>query len=1430
VDTYEQDDQLPPQSSEPDYDPGDDNGILGGEEDYNEDYEADSEEPDTAAVPGNDSAIPTLASPHHTDRPIGPEPSTSLSFPGLAAEGEFENPTDDPPPATRHGSKNTTDSEDKTSDADEKASAADSDHSYDDEAPAFTFAAENESSDDCNYELASEETAVGPLSRLTRSAAATHPPRNVSRQPTVEEVSEGEEPAAQTDAADDASIADPSPEATHGAMAQILPAIFANLFYTFTGCTHELHAQQKAQAAESSLPSEPFNAFLTQIRRDIPLPDMLRHDWIYGHKPEGERQNQRDSKIPLYKFVDDLRDSGMSLDEIETLDSAVIRAKARKLHRQEKKKILLNHTNEASRSMLYTGRTTAGEPPAKLRIDDPALNAANVQTHITLDSDSFSFFPVSPAVFRGGISWLIQQPSQTTLTDSRHLPKRQVWPCPSSPDDRTGKYRAAIHHTPHILLGRAGRLNRFELFIVFPRLFRPVNHNHSRKTQSWKLLEEDYRDWLEHILLPALKAVLHHTTYSHYPTTYDHIKLMVRARHDQRCADTNDKTVPREQAMTYTIPEDVLHGLWEQIQLNINAYSDDRFRDAYLFAHNKNLKLDSRKHGWSSFVDSLDAYIDDALNRIHAGDEDQFYIDIGHEFSRLHTLPDGSIDATVLVWRKCCLEAYDKWIRTLERAKAPCKTKHYPYIQLGETGTMTMEHLPHSRFHRAGCLHSQFYPSSKNFFGVGNVYAYEHPDRALDSLAYDPELLRTVTSMAGNHRRRNTAPIFIAGKAIIHTGLRGAVGQNGTLRSEYMLSMTAIRVLRALHDAVFDDIPLDPNDDDFTLLQSISDDIRKLEKECANRAPHYFEIPTAQFLKWVHWNVNRLCYGFEALYSLHNRYGQDARKANVSLEHSQLMLAFLHSLPFSYGSANPTMHADYWVSERGDRTLDHNTLFFDLDTETGGQRSHTALGLGVCDSLKKYGMAWYLPRIAFDRMAFLPHLTERMLFNVQGLAAPYRSGRVPTIKQAIKDWRELEAVKKWYTDLGPTAADRQPYLNRLCVYLRQRCMLEFRRYIFNKLKDVLKPEFRDDALDGKTPLCWVTLQRVLLDSAQPRIVKSRGGNYPTPDLMFKLFWEDDVEYRPHPQASKARRNEPLRFKRNFEKALFRYCFRESCQLLDQLFNIQVKTQWVAYLRATMIKTCNAWPYTSGGTLLALENKRIGRFVRVWHPGVIAAYIQQSPWGEPYRVGFFRRDPLPKPAAIPFEDTHRWPSLGWKRASTKNRLPFKIELDSSPDDLSLLSSSELQARLSDPSDLGVPAIDPPDAQLFVDDPTSIPACFFYSVKAPKRNPNQHSESAVQPDDQPSSGTSSQSENNEAAANVSDSDDEIIPQRRRRRRRRSAAPSASATIVQVVIPLRVRIPTTQSPAASPSGTRNLSTSASPPPAIPVGRRGRGRPRKT
>jgi hypothetical protein len=84
----------------------------------------------------------------------------------------------------------------------------------------------------------------------------------------------------------------------------------------------------------------------------------------------------------------------MSLNEIKILDPAVIRAKARKLYRQEKKKILLNYINEASRFILYTGRITAGEPPVKLRIE----------THITLNNDSFSFFPISPAVFRDGIS------------------------------------------------------------------------------------------------------------------------------------------------------------------------------------------------------------------------------------------------------------------------------------------------------------------------------------------------------------------------------------------------------------------------------------------------------------------------------------------------------------------------------------------------------------------------------------------------------------------------------------------------------------------------------------------------------------------------------------------------------------------------------------------------------------------------------------------------------------------------------------------------------------------------------------------------------------------------------------------------------------------------------------------------------------------
>jgi hypothetical protein len=100
--------------------------------------------------------------------------SISLFFPGLAAEKKFENLIDDSLPATRHRSKNITDSKNKISDADEEAFAADSDYFYDNKVPVFTFTAENEFFNDCNYELILEEIAVDPLLRLTRSVAATY--------------------------------------------------------------------------------------------------------------------------------------------------------------------------------------------------------------------------------------------------------------------------------------------------------------------------------------------------------------------------------------------------------------------------------------------------------------------------------------------------------------------------------------------------------------------------------------------------------------------------------------------------------------------------------------------------------------------------------------------------------------------------------------------------------------------------------------------------------------------------------------------------------------------------------------------------------------------------------------------------------------------------------------------------------------------------------------------------------------------------------------------------------------------------------------------------------------------------------------------------------------------------------------------------------
>lgn len=76
------------------------------------------------------------------------------------------------------------------------------------------------------------------------------------------------------------SIPDPSRETTRESTIQLLSIIFFNLFYTFIDCTQEIHARQKAETAKIDPPPKPFHVFLAQIRKEIPLPNLLHHSWI----------------------------------------------------------------------------------------------------------------------------------------------------------------------------------------------------------------------------------------------------------------------------------------------------------------------------------------------------------------------------------------------------------------------------------------------------------------------------------------------------------------------------------------------------------------------------------------------------------------------------------------------------------------------------------------------------------------------------------------------------------------------------------------------------------------------------------------------------------------------------------------------------------------------------------------------------------------------------------------------------------------------------------------------------------------------------------------------------------------------------------------------------------------------------------------------
>ena len=137
------------------------------------------------------------------------------------------------------------------------------------------------------------------------------------------------------------------------------------------------------------------------------------------------------------------------------------------------------------------------------------------------DVDSITGFPSDLAVAKEGIRWYPTQMPVSDLQSGLHLRPRAVSYFDEA--DRLHQVRRPVHRIPHYTFGRLVGFEDISLYFLFPHLYR-------EEQQSSRLRDQDFRLWMDGILLPIIYKHYSSSHVQHYPSSYDHSRYNATAR------------------------------------------------------------------------------------------------------------------------------------------------------------------------------------------------------------------------------------------------------------------------------------------------------------------------------------------------------------------------------------------------------------------------------------------------------------------------------------------------------------------------------------------------------------------------------------------------------------------------------------------------------------------------------------------------------------------------------------------------------------------------------------------------------------------------------------------------------------------------------------------------------------------------------------
>ncbi|EGU73900.1 hypothetical protein FOXB_15591, partial [Fusarium oxysporum f. sp. conglutinans Fo5176] len=834
------------------------------------------------------------------------------------------------------------------------------------------------------------------------------------------------------------------------------------------------------------------------------------------------------------------------------------------------------------------------------------LNEDERITHVagvSFDVDSVTGFPSSLAIAKQGIRWSPTQMPVSDLQSNLHLCPREVHYLDMAGNQR--RVHRPVHRIPHYTFGRLIGFEDVSLYLLFPNLYR-------EEQKSSRLRDEDFRTWMDGLLLPVIHNHYSNSHVQHYPSSYDHSKHNATARGIETLAQ-RVHPIAREQQLMYYLPPE---------SLELPGFR--HFRDVTVLLQAKNLKVLTKDITWSQTMARFQSYWTHAIDEEYVTAE--FYFDVGKETCPEQAsqaasfgddaIGDGDVNNSTcvpvgtLLYKRCCLQSYAHLAQNDVSAQETEKQMFYPFSMLHDTGSLTIETGQRSLRRKTGLLYTQFYPSVKEVFAAGNVYPFTNT--AIETLAVDKRLRRTWELVGGalSHQPAALMKAYLYTKLRCHFALLGSTKKSFGIREEHRVSKDLLNAI----DTEFHSRQL--QDERLTVP--------------ANQNSPYYDFTTETVLRWLRWNINKFCVGFEMVYSLQDPHF-------VTWEHTRIMLMFLRCLQFSYSGGLIQKSGGCWQDVR---------LQPDANQPDGLRRTE---GLGFRHTMETYGYAWFLDKVDWETLTFKQPHAAYMMFNNPSMQAAYHA-RYSQVRDVRIDFIRVDKARQWMIEFSSVP----DCLQLLEKYLQQLCLCAFRKDVFTYIKSVLHPDHVEAALAGEVPLCYDSVHDALAERHRPpQLAYGNRLAVKNIDVLFAWLWEwKDGHFE----------------RKGWKDKPYRMLFQQGFQAVKTARGVDGARKWRQELKKSFFKSHWMLPYPQSQGFMR-KDKETKEFVwwPSFHRGLNSYYTQLQQLGS-----------LAQP--LPTSNIKHHPSNGWELSPgyfTNSHMPYVVHPEQQ---LLRISQDELFGKL------------------------------------------------------------------------------------------------------------------------------------------------------